>query len=401
MTYFPELTLAAGAQLDAFGRLRTSGTGQRLDIEFIYDKQEAYFDEVTNNGSVTHNASTRDLTLALSSAAAGSYSSMASHPVPYTPGNSQLIDITAVLNLANISGGNAEVFLRSSVSGSPVDLTVIPQSSWLNATSGVDWTKSHIFQMDFQSLKVGTIRFSMVRDGLPVAIARINNDNLYNSGYWQLPSLPAFWKIYTDATYTYMEAGYGDDNNAIGFRYKVPVTASATMKAICCTVKSEGGENLSNMSGLPRSIDMGVTPKTVGATLIPLISIRSKDTYQSLDNLMLALIRTFSVSTDNPIKLAIKHDVVLTGASWADVDTTISTIEYDVTATALSNGHDVFSDYVTTASKNQGTARQGVLGKTVLWNRKGAETGIVTIGAVRTTATSASCLASMQWEEIR
>jgi hypothetical protein len=38
---------------DAFGRLRTSGTGQRLDVEFIYDKQDEFFDEITNAGTVT------------------------------------------------------------------------------------------------------------------------------------------------------------------------------------------------------------------------------------------------------------------------------------------------------------------------------------------------------------
>ena len=43
-------TFADSASLDAFGRVRTSGPGQRLDVEFLYDLQDEFFDAVTNNG---------------------------------------------------------------------------------------------------------------------------------------------------------------------------------------------------------------------------------------------------------------------------------------------------------------------------------------------------------------
>jgi hypothetical protein len=385
---------------DAFGRLRTADTGQRLDVEFIYDKQADYFDEITNNGTVTHNANTRDLTLSISDANNGTYSCMASHPIPYTPGNSQLIDITGVLDLSNIGGGNAEVFLRSSISGS-VSEQVIEQSSWTNTVLDVDWSKSHIFQMSFQSLKVGTIQFLMVREGTPVKVAEIDNDNLRDSGYWQLPSLPIYYKIYNDATYTYMEMGYGNDDNAIGFRYKIAANASATMSAICCTAKSEGGGSLRDLAGLPRSIDSGIVTKTVSTTLVPLLSIRPKSTFLTFDNLILSIPKSFNVSSDNPIRLIIVHDCTLTGASWVNVDVNNSSMEYDVTASAFTGGHLVYSEYVTSNAKNTPSSGEGILGKTVLWNRKGTETGIFTIAAVRTTNTNANVLTSLQWDEIR
>lgn len=395
-----------GSSVDAFGRLRVSNTGQRLDVEFLYNKQEEYFDEITSGGTVTWNSSSRDLTLSLLSATNGHFAEMRSHPVPYTPGNSQLIDMTGVLDGAALGGGTAEVFLRSTVTGSTIEQT-IEQSSWEALTTGVDWSKSHIFMMDFQSLKVGSIRFSLVQNGTPTKVAQINNDNVRATGYWQLASLPVSYRIYNTATETIAEVAYGDGDNAIGFRYRVPVNASAQMRAICCTVKSEGGDGLFDIGGLARAADRGVTVKTVSTTLVPILSIRPKSTFNGVSNMNVVIPTAFSVQAGNPIRFAVLHDCSLTGASWSDVDTNESCVEFDVSATSFTNGHVVFSDYLwadTTGGffgASDTRAFTGLLGKTVLWDRKGTETGIVTIAAVRTDTSNADVLASMQWRELR
>ena len=124
------------------------------------------------------------------------------------------------------------------------------QSQWTALTSGMNWQYSQIFQLDFQSLKVGRIRFNIIQGGIPINVYEVTNDNIRNSGYWQRPTLPIFWRVYNDATYSYTEIGYGSENNAIGFRFKVAKNASHTAKAICSTVKSEGGL-LVRIEGLP------------------------------------------------------------------------------------------------------------------------------------------------------
>ena len=388
---------------DAFGRLRTSETGQRLDVEFIYDKQPDFFDEITNSGTVTFNAITRDLTLSLANATNGSHATMRSHPVPYTPGNSQLIDITGVLDLANIGGGKAQVFLRSSViGGTPLEQT-IDQEDWDDLYQDdieMDWSKAHIFSLDFQSLKVGKIRYYIVASGRPRRVASIANDNLRQSGYWQVASLAAYWRVYNDATYTYMEVGYGDENNAIGFRYRIEANASATMKAICCTVKSESGINLAVLPGIPRSVNMGVTSKAVGVSRIPLLSVRQKDLFEGYDNLSVAIPKSFTIQASNPVLVEILTDGTLTGESWTDVGAE-SSIEYDTTATAITGGRKVFSGYYTGASRNQAGSILGLLSKMVLWNRQSTETGILTIAATRSDSQNSNTLASLFWDEIR
>lgn len=387
---------------DAFGRIRVSATGQRLDGEFIYNKQDDYFDETTNNGTVTHNANARDLTLSVSAAANGDFAKIESYPVPYTPGNSQLIDITGVLDLAAIGGGTAECFVRTSVSGSAVT-TTYAQSTWDSLTAGVDWTKSHIFTMDFQSLKVGSIRFGLVRNGVPVIVKQVNNDNSINTGYWQLANGCAYWHLYSDGTNSYMEIGYGNEANAIGFRYKITANASATMKAICCTVKSEGGEALYDMPGLPRAISNQQTTVTASTTLVPILSIRPKALFNSKENMILGIPKSWQVQTSQPIRVVLLHDATLTNDSWADVDTSNSMMEYDVSATALSGGHEVDEVYIATAGAgaNSRGSQTGPLGKTLLWNRQDAVTGILTVAAIRTTASDAAVLATMRWEELR
>lgn len=399
------ISFADTASLDAFGRLRTSGIGERLDVEFIYNKQPDFFDEVTTNGTVTHNANTRDLTLSLSDANDGSEARMQSHPVPYTPGDSQLVELTGVLDDAAIGGGTAELFLRTSISGSVTE-TVVPQSQWFSLRTGIDWTDSHIFRLDFQSLKVGRIRYSFVAGGQDELVYEIANDNLRDSGYWQLASLQEYYRLYTTGGETFAEIGYGDDANGIGFRYKMSANASATMRAICCTVKSEGGQGLRDIPGIPRSANMGVTAKTVSTTRVPVFSIRTRSTFNSLPNLGLIIPKGISVQATEAIRIDVISGGTLTGASFANVSTNGSIAEVDTAATVIANGEVISSRYLYATSSGPASAQfvaaaESLLGKAVLWDRQSSETGILTIAAVRTGGSDASVLASMDWEEIR
>lgn len=384
---------------DAFSRARVSDTGQRLDVEFLYDKQVDYFDETTNNGTVAFNGDSRDLSLSLADANDGSFAKMASYPVPYTPGNSQLVELTGTLDATGIPGGTLECFLRSTVSGTTTE-QAIPASQWVER-SDVRPDRSHIYVIDFQSLKVGTIRFGMNSHGTPHTVTSIDNDSVRQSGYWQIANGSAYWHLYTAGGNTYMEMGYGSEDNAVGFRYVVPADATATMRAICCTVKSESGDSLRDQPGLPRAASTGVSGTTVSTTLIPIISIRPKATFQTYDNLVIAVPKSYSISTSNPIRLDVIYGGALTDAAWADVDTASSMMEVDVAATAITGGRVLDSSYVAPGVRNSATSASGLLGKAVLWDRLGSETGILTLAAVRVGTSNADVLGSINWEEIR
>lgn len=396
----PNVATTNSPAVDSFGRLRTSGVGNRLDIEFNYDGNEDIADSVVGDaGTVTHNANARHNVLAVVGTTTTAHAAIYTYDVPYTPGNSQLIAITGALDFAGLGSGTAQIFIRTSVSGSAVT-TAIDQADWVDPVSDIDWTNTQIFEMDFQSLKVGRIRFYLNRNGQTTQVHEIFNDNIRNTSYWQLASHPAYWRIYNDATYTYMELGYGDTNNAIGFRYYIAKNASATMTALCATVKSEGGDSLFNLPGYNRSADRGVTKKTVSTTLVPLISIKPNTTLNSITNKALVVPIDYSVETDNPIRLVVSHNATLTGASWTAVDATESVMLYDVTAGTITAGHIVNSDYVAT-SRNANTSATNLMGRALLWVRRGTETGSLTLSAVRTGSIDANVLASVRWREIR
>lgn len=92
---------------DAFQRLRVSDTDQRFDGEFIYDKSPLLFDDISaGGGTTTHNANSRDVTIATGATGTGVSAGLRQHFAnPYTPGNSQFTAITGVTNGANIAGG--------------------------------------------------------------------------------------------------------------------------------------------------------------------------------------------------------------------------------------------------------------------------------------------------------
>jgi hypothetical protein len=384
---------------DSFGRLRTSDTGQRFDVEFTHDAMPLIMETVTSGGAtVAHNATTRDVTLSIVNATNGTTATFASrYHVPYTPGNSQLIDITGALNPQNIAGGAASFFIRNN--GSEVET---PQASWTGAAnvSTINFRYSQILVIDFQSLKVGRIRFGFSRSGVPVLAHVINNDNIRVNGYWQYPSLRPYWRIYNSGGNTIMEKGYGDATNGVGLRYTIPANASATMNAICATVKSEGGKDLFDLDGFPFGISNRVTAKTVSTTLIPVLSIQVQTTFNSLTYRGIVIPNKLTLMCDNPINYRVFLNPTLTGASFVQTDAN-SAVYYDVTASAISGGILLDDDYAASGGTRSAVTKS-IGGKVPLSvNYAGTAGDILTIAAIRTGTTNATTNAAVGWIETR
>jgi len=387
--------------LTAFGAHRVAEERNRFDVEFIYNKQSEIVDEVTaGGGTATHNANPSDVILAVNDANDATEAALYGYDVPYTPGNGQLVEITGTLDDADIGSGTAYIVFRTNISGSVVE-TAVEQASWnVSTEADIDWTTSQIFRVNFQSLKVGRIVCEFVRNGIPTRVHEFYNDNVRDSGYWQRPSLPPYWRIYNDATYTYMEMGYGDTGNGIFIRYRITANASAETRAICATVKSEAGTALQDLPGFERAIDRGTTTVSVSTTLIPVISIRPAATFNSITNRGLYIPEGFSIAGDNPMRYVLLYRPTLTGPSWTAVDATNSGMEYDVTASAVSGGIVVYSDYFATG-RNSDSAASGLLGRTLLRLTRTGTSDILTLAAIRTGTSNSATLAALRWKEIR
>lgn len=383
--------------LTAFGELETASPRNRFDCEFIYDKQPLLMDDIsTGTGAATHNVNSRDIQLTI--AAEGDAAGMRSHAwIPYTPGSGQKAEITGTLNEQNIAGGTGSVFLRSNVTGTVVE-TEIEQSAWL-AASDLDWATSQILAIPFQSLKVGTVFYYLVRNGAPVLIAKLDNDNIRATGYWQYASLPQYWKLYTSAGQTIMEMGYGDELNGVGLRYKLPaIDTTATMRAICTTVKSQGGELLENMPGFP-FVAKNTTGVAVATAEVPLLSIRTAALFGGLTNRSLIIPTGIEIETDNPLYYQIRYRPTLTGASFEAIDATHSALEQDTAATAVSGGVVVGGGFAS-AGRNTPSQISTLLGR-VIMSLGSLAPDVLTVTAVRTGSQSATVRAIIKGKEIR
>lgn len=394
-----EVSPADGAGVDAFGRVRTSEPTNRFDVEFTHDLQPLLVDAITaGGGTVTFDSTHRDASLKVNGVGATAAATLGGHyHVPYTPGNSQLIDMTGTLDTSDIGGTVAVVLKKGG------NETVTEEAAWKRGdlVSDVDWAKSQILTIDFQSLKVGRLRLGLVRKGVPQYFHWIENDNLSAHGYWQYPSLSPFWKIYNTASHTIMEMGYGDGTNGIFLRFTAALSASAEMTAICATVKSEGGEAIFDLPGFRAAASNGSSHKTVSTTLIPILSARVKTTLGGVPNVGIYFEDNIEFSTDNAIYWELRLNATLTGAAFASLGATIG-LEQDTTASAVSGGRVLAAGYAGAGGTRVAADRVGAQGRVPLsCGFSGAAGDVLTLCAIRAAGQNSSVGAAMLFREVR
>jgi hypothetical protein len=239
------VSIADGANLDSFSRLRVSQPQGLFDAQLTYNLRNLMFEQVVagTGASIAHDATNRCATLTFSSTAASGATYMQSYEyIPYQPGRSQLAFVTFnfieakanVLKFAGLSDGNNGFEFR--LNGSTLQLAilsdtdhgdeVVGQADWNldklngNGPSGItlDITKTQILVIDFQALYVGRARLGFDIGGMVVYAHEFNHANLDAFPYIQYATLP----VRCGMTCT--------------------DTASTTMRFICCSVISEGGQ---------------------------------------------------------------------------------------------------------------------------------------------------------------
>jgi len=388
------------AGISEFGERRVAAPGNRADVEFLYDVQPLLTDDISaGSGSAVHQANGRHLLLSVGGVDPADVGGRRLHYwTPYTPGSGQEIDVTGVLDAVGLGGGVAQVFLRSTITGTTT-LQTINQADWQARQGDVDFSKAQIFRVSFQSLKVGRLSFVMAASGGLVRVAEINNDNLRASGYWQYANLPPYWKIYHDGDNTVAEFGYGDELNGCGFRYVFDgLQETAKAIAICATVKSQGGVPLLDVPGFPFSTAPMEAVKTISTTLIPVLSIQVASVFNTFANRALVIPTQIEIETNQPIDWQLIYRPTLTGASFVATDSHSGT-ETDVAATTITGGYRIDAG-MTGAGSNQRIQDSGFLDR-VLMSLGSGTADILTLAAVRSGTTNASVRALIKGKTIR
>jgi hypothetical protein len=335
-----------GTNTDAFGRLRVSQPYTLFDSQNRYAADNQFDVATTGTGTTTFLSNEAAVKMEVTGAGVGSVLRQSYRSFPYQPGKGLLVLATFVmdssmsLNLTQRVGyyndqngvffqridGTFSFVLRSYVTGSVSNVRTVNQADWngdkLDGTgdSGytLDPTKAQILWMDFEWLGVGSVRCGFIIDGQYIVCHTFNNANEITNVYMTTAILPVRYEIVTTTA-----------------------AVAASMKAICCSVISEGGFEQTSIDHVARRTTV---LGTIGSTFLPVVSIR------------LASGRTGAVvlpnrvqvlpTTNQNYEVALIKNPTLTAASWTAVPTD-SNVEFDVAATATTGGSIVQTDYVT------------------------------------------------------
>lgn len=319
------------SRVDAFTRLRVSQAQPLFDAQHHYGQLHHLFvSTLTSGGTITDSPNTSSLTLAVTGTV-GSKVLNRSRRHYYVAGQSHLVAMTFNF-LTNITGirkrvgyydnddgfflerlnGVTSIVSRTSTTGVPVD-TAVAQTAWnidkMDGTgpSGitVDWTKTHIFEMDMQWLGVGRVRFYLNINGIPYKIHEILNANNLAQVYMQTPHLPCSYEIENVAS-----------------------VAGDSMMQICASVFTEG---VSAKPQVVRSISTEFTAVTCAASVLThVLSIRPAALFKTRANkgMIVPVSISIDVSGANSCHFKIVEDATLTGTWTAHPSTLDSMAEF-------------------------------------------------------------------------
>lgn len=352
MSYFNQVGIQGSDtfSIDAFGRWRISEPFTIFDSKTINDSGSLFWD-VSGSGNFTSSFNTNGdyVQLSVSASSVGRAIRQTKRRFNYQPGKSQLYLITGTLNSGSagltkmvgafddknglyymLSGSSFYVGKRSYSTGVAVD-TVVSQSAFnidkMDGTgpSGINlnFANSQIFYFDYEWLGVGRVRMGTVYRGVIYYMHQFTHSNESSGVYISSPNLPVRWEIKNDGT--------GPSDN---------------IKAICCSVMSEGGVQ---PNGVARSVQVG--PQTITTnTTAPIIGVRLNSNYLDLSVVM----SDFSLIADaanRSFKWTWQVNPTLTGTpTW--ISSSTDGVEYATGSAALtfsSNGFIIDGTFVSLA----------------------------------------------------
>jgi hypothetical protein len=417
MSYFPSIGtfIENSPSQTAFGNLRVANPLTIFDSQNQFNKSPFLWEDVlTGSGTTTHlpNESTVKLDVTTVSGDKVVRQTHAYHR--YQPGKSQLTYMTCVPGAIKANtrqrwgyfdaqngvfweqdGTNLKVVERTFTGGSASDANAVNQSSWnldkLDGTgpSGVtlDTTKANIFTIDIQWLGVGRVRMGITDTlGQVIYCHEFRNANSFTTVYMTTANLPLRFELENTGT----------------------AASGTTLRQICASVTSEGGFEVDR--GYPFGASNGITTIAV-TTRRPVLSIRPRLTLNSITNRSIQIARIVAavraITNDAFVEIVyggLPSRISLTGASWVNVDTNNSRVEYDVSATAISGGTVVADFFAVTgggsgANTSAATALRDIAERIALTlDVAGTTQDILSVVVTSFTGTS-TCSAVLQWFE--
>ena len=343
---------------DLFGRVKVSNPFTLFDSSHRY-AQDGDFDDVVLGAGSTVGIITAQSTATLSIGTTSGCSVIreSKRVFSYQPGKSLQVLQTFVLNppkenlvqrvgyassengiMLELNGSQINLIKRTAISGVTTTITV-PQSEWnidtLDGTgvgttssnpSGIrlDLTKAQILFSEYEWLGVGSVRVGFAIDGKFISVHQFNHANKIDSVYMTTATLPVRYEIL---------------NTGI-------TTSSSTMKQICCSIQANGGYEKRVASDAARQNSLVGVAVT---TFVPLVSIRIKSGREDAVIIPNQINCLPDSSTSVYYEVALIKNATLSGGNWTD--TSSPNVEQNNSATSMSGGTIVRTEYISSANK--------------------------------------------------
>lgn len=406
MSYSPFITAADQGLLDAFSNQRTAGPTFVADGQFTYDLQPFLYAAETNGSgaTVTHDATDRCALMTFSATPTGGEAYMQSYDYHrYQSGRAQEIfitfnfiaSVTDCLKFAGYSDGvngiefqnNGSVNQFFIYSDTGAGDNTVTQANWnldkLDGTgpSGItlDITKTQILVIDIQALYVGRVRCGFDINGIIIWAHEFLHANVEASPYVQTANLP----VRVGMTCT--------------------GTVSTTMKFICSSVLSRGGQ--SDVSGYSFAAE-GTATAGSGAQK-HILSLRPKTTFNSITNRVQVVLEGFDilVTGANPVKFDIGFGGIYDGVAvptWASVSSD-SAVEKGTGGDLLFTLEPFYTGYCAASNQVKGVSSQELKNRySMTLNPDGTlNTDRYIIAAVSGIGGTSDCRFTFRWREVR
>ena len=353
---------------DAFGRTRVSQAVTVFDSQCEYDAQPLLWVEKTSGtATATHQPTESAVDLTLGTASGDLMVRQTRGYFRYQPGKSQLALMTFVMGAEQAGtqkligygddkngifvgqdGGGVFIMLRSNTTGTPSDARKIYQSEWnvdkLDGSSPyqiiMDWTKSQIAVIDMEWLGVGRVRVGFNVNGVTYAAHEFLNANIQATTYMTTANLPCRYEIQNTEA----------------------VAAAPTLKQICTTVISEGGQQ--DTLAYPFSTELldAAMPNGAG-NAICVFAARHALTFNGIENRSLFQPSQYEVAaTGGTVVAKVLYNPTLVGGTWGAVNAQSAIEGATDIGTGFSNGIYTGTSIIT---GGQAKSAQPVFGKTV------------------------------------
>jgi len=321
---------------------------------------------------------------------------------PYTPGRGQLVFITfSMPNTVPANGergvgyydGNDGIFLKETVAGLTLNCVSttdaadqsIDQADWnldpMDGTglSGItlDVSKTNILVIQLQALYVDRVVVGFDIGGSLIPVHAFEHANIIAAPYIAQASLPVrYWSsTSTDVT-------------------------SCVINSVCCSVISEGGDNLEEMSG--RQFAVGVENTSLSSPAgVSVLSLQCQEQIGTIDQnaLVLPVDISASVVTSGAWISILINSTYSPAPTWNVIDSG-SSVKYATNSAINVAGRVIDTFYVPAAANVRASASSGLLGKVAMAYSHLLAKGD-TLDVTVTSSGNPDVWISMKWKEIR